>query len=182
MKGKMPDFAFRIMAHVAMPIRNLLMPPAGIFAEFDIQPGHCVLDYGCGPGVFSILAARSTGPQGRVYALDIHPLALAMVKKKAGKEGLNHVRPILSSGPGCLAADAMDRILLLDVLHLLERQQAVLAELHRVLKPGAVLYLSDHHMKETHIRSAVESSGLFSPGFKLDRSFAFAKKTGRGAL
>jgi ubiquinone/menaquinone biosynthesis C-methylase UbiE len=175
MKGKMPNFAFRIMAHVAMPIRNRLMPPGKIFAEFDIQPGHQVLDYGCGPGMFSIMAAQHTGPAGKVYALDIHPLALKMVSKKATKNNLSNVSTILSSTHTGLGDNNMDRIICLDVLHVLEQPTEVLAELHRVLKPGGFFYLSDHHMKDDHIASLLESTGLFSLAGKGERSFWYTK-------
>ena len=38
------------------------------FAE--IEPGETVLDIGCGGGIDTVLAARRTGPSGRVIALD----------------------------------------------------------------------------------------------------------------
>ncbi|PID40174.1 MAG: hypothetical protein CR984_04615 [Proteobacteria bacterium] len=175
MKGKMPTIAFRIMAHLAMPIRNRLMPPSKIFAEFDIQPGHQVLDYGCGPGLFSIMAAEKTGSQGKVYALDIHPLALKMVSGKASKANLNHVVPMLSSWRIDLADDVLDRIICLDTLHMVEKQAEALAEMHRALKPGALLYLSDHHMGNDNIVPLVENRGLFSLKEKGQRSFTYVK-------
>ena len=36
------------------------------------------------------------GSDGTVYAVDVHPLALGAVKKKAAKERLNNVKPIHS--------------------------------------------------------------------------------------
>ena len=72
---KMSNFAFRMMVNVGMPIRNLFMPPAKMLAEAEINPGSKVLDYGCGPGTFTIMIAEKIGQSGIVYALDIHPLA-----------------------------------------------------------------------------------------------------------
>jgi ubiquinone/menaquinone biosynthesis C-methylase UbiE len=76
MGEKMSNFAYKMMAHVGMPIRNLFMQPDKIFAEVKIEPGCQALDFGCGPGVFTLMLAEKTGQSGLVYALDIHPLAV----------------------------------------------------------------------------------------------------------
>jgi len=66
----MSDFAYKVMAKVGLPIRNIFMPPGRILDEVEIKPGDRILDYGCGPGVFSIMMAKKTGPSGTVHALD----------------------------------------------------------------------------------------------------------------
>jgi ubiquinone/menaquinone biosynthesis C-methylase UbiE len=66
----------------------LFSGPRETLAEVDIQPGFQVLDYGCGTGIFSFKAAQGLGPEGKVYSLDIHPLALEKVPKGALKKGL----------------------------------------------------------------------------------------------
>jgi len=38
--------------------------------------GMTVVDYGCGPGRYSIKFAEIVGNQGLVYAVDIHELAI----------------------------------------------------------------------------------------------------------
>jgi ubiquinone/menaquinone biosynthesis C-methylase UbiE len=161
MKGKTPTIAFRVLAHVAMPIRNMFHPTRKVFAEIDIQPGHRVLDYGCGPGHFTIMAAQQAGPTGRIHALDIHPLALKLVARKAKQKNLDRIDVILSDCRTSLPHGCLDRIMCLDVYHLLENQSEVLAELHRVLKPDGRLYFSDHHMHDDQIVSQLTSNGYF---------------------
>jgi 2-polyprenyl-3-methyl-5-hydroxy-6-metoxy-1,4-benzoquinol methylase len=56
--------------------------------DVGIQQGFRVLDYGCGPGGFSLAAAELVGNAGKVYVLDLHPLAIQQVQKKAAKRGL----------------------------------------------------------------------------------------------
>jgi len=75
-------------------LRDMVRPPAKILAEAKLQPGMTVLDFGCGPGGFSLAAARSVGPEGRVYAVDIHPLAVRSVQRAAARQGLDNVRTI----------------------------------------------------------------------------------------
>ncbi len=55
-----------------------------------IKPGTHVLDYGCGPGNYTIVAAELVGPSGKVYAVDIHPLAIREVQNKADIKGLKY--------------------------------------------------------------------------------------------
>ena len=176
MKKKMPDILFRIMAHIALPIRNLLMPPDKIFAEIKIEPGYQILDYGCGPGIFTIMAAEKTGPSGKVYALDIHPLAVKMVEQKAQKNRLANIKTILSNCPTSIPDGSLDLVILFDVFHLIDNQEEVLVELHRVLNPEATLCFSDHHMKEGQILSKLHKDGLFKLKKKGERTFSFSKK------
>ena len=61
-----------------------------------IKEGQTVLDFGCGPGHYAIAAAKMVGAKGKVYALDIHPLAVQSVEKKAKKEGLTNITTIVS--------------------------------------------------------------------------------------
>ncbi|MCK4972036.1 MAG: methyltransferase domain-containing protein, partial [Candidatus Heimdallarchaeota archaeon] len=73
---------FRILSTM-ISIRDILINLEKVVEEIGIQPGNVVLDYGCGLGSFSIPAAKIVGEKGKVYALDIHPLAIKRTKKKA---------------------------------------------------------------------------------------------------
>lgn len=52
-------------------IRDLVKPPENILKETDIRPGDRVLDFGCGPGSYSLAASRLVDESGEVHALDI---------------------------------------------------------------------------------------------------------------
>jgi ubiquinone/menaquinone biosynthesis C-methylase UbiE len=71
------------------------------------------------------------------------------------------VETILSDGATGLPDASIDVALLYDVLHHLARPAEVLAELHRVLKPGGTLSVSDHHLAEDDITSRITGTGLF---------------------
>ena len=70
----------------------LFMPPAKMLAEADINLGFKVLNYGCGPGKFTIMIAEIIGQSGIVCALDIHPLAIEAVEQKAHKKDYSNSR------------------------------------------------------------------------------------------
>ena len=177
MDKPMSDSHFRIMSF-GYKFRDLLVPRRVVLDEVGIKPGFHILDYGCGPGSYSLTVAELVGKSGKVYALDIHPLAIRMVRDKASRKGLTNVEVILSDGDTGLLAESLDVVLLYDTFHGLSRPDEVLAELHRVLKPGGVLSFNDHHMKEAEIVARVTEQGLFRLLERGKRVYNFAKGNG----
>lgn len=175
MDKPMGNFSFRLMS-LMFKIRDLLIPRTNILKEVEIKPGFHLLDYGCGPASYSIIASEMVGSTGKVYALDIHPLAVQSVKYIAVKKRLKNIETICSNGATGLPEGSMDVVLLYDTFHHLSNPDVILKELHRVLKPDGVLSFSDHHMKETEIVSGVTQSRLFKLSGKGKRTYSFIKK------
>lgn len=169
------NVGFRLMA-LMYRFRDLFRPRIEIVAEAGIQKGHSVLDYGCGPGGYVSAVAGLVGPSGRVYALDIHPLAVRMVADRARSDGLDMVETILSDRDTRLPDGSIDVVLLYDIFHLLSEPEGVLAELHRVLRADGVLSFNDHHMADDEITTKVQESGLFTLSEKGERTYTFVKK------
>jgi ubiquinone/menaquinone biosynthesis C-methylase UbiE len=169
------NLGFRLMAF-GYKFRDLRLPRRDILKEVGIRPGFRVLDYGCGPGSYISPLAELVGESGKVYALDIHPLAIRKVKDIASKKKLANVETILSDCQTGLPDNSLDVVLLYDIFHHLRDRDKVLKELHRVLKPDGVLSFSDHHMEEDEIVSAVTNSGFFSLSRKGQRTYSFIRK------
>src|SRR4030042_2948380 len=91
----MPDSAFKAMS-LYFDLRHWLEDVTKPLKNAGIKEGHVILDFGCGPGHYAIAAARMVGQNGRVYALDVHPLAVQSVEKKALKGSLTNIKTILS--------------------------------------------------------------------------------------
>lgn len=161
MDKQQSNLHFRFMSF-GFRFRDFFQPRKKVLAEVNIEPGFNVLDYGCGPGSYTTVAAKLVGETGMVYALDIHPLAVKQVQKMAAKRNLSNIETILSDCATGLPDASIDLALLFDTFHELEKPQAVLAELHRVLKPDSVLSFNDHHLKEEReIILGVTGGGLF---------------------
>lgn len=177
MDKPMSSLHFRIMSSFFV-IRDLFLSRANILKEVNIKPGFKVLDYGCGPGSYTIVASRLVGSKGKVYALDIHPLAIQKVKTLASKRGLNNVQTIQSDCATGLDDESMDVVLLYDILHLLNQPEQILKELHRVLKPGGILSCNDHHMKGNRIITRITEKGLFALSNQGKKTYNFSKSKG----
>ncbi|MBW2037962.1 MAG: class I SAM-dependent methyltransferase [Deltaproteobacteria bacterium] len=168
------NLGFRLMA-LSYKLRDLFLSPMKVLKEVGIEPGFHVLDYGCGPGSYIVPLAELVGKSGKIYALDIHPLAIQMVRGIASRKQLTNVETILSDCKTGLPDSSVDVVLLYDTFHGLGDPDGVLAELHRVLKPDGVLSFSDHHLKEDEITSKVTDTGLFRLSRKGEKTYSFLK-------
>ena len=175
MDKPMSDLHFRFMSFL-FKFRDLLKPRKNVLSEVGIRPGFHVLDYGCGPGSYTIVAAEMVGTTGKVYALDIQPLAVRRVQDIASKKGLTNIETIRSDCATGLENSSVDVVLLYDTFHALGDPYAVLEELHRVLRSNGILSFSDHHMKENEIVSRVTNRGLFNLSRKGEMTHTFLKQ------
>jgi len=170
----MSDMGFRAMA-LTFKIRDFFWPRRDVVKEAGIKQGYRVLDFGCGSGSYVTAVAELVGKSGKVYALDVQPLAIEMVKKIAAKNELTNVETILSDRKTGLPEDSTDVVLLYDVFHDLTDPDGVLEELHRVLRSDGILSLSDHHMKHDEIVSKVTNRNFFTLLRKEEKTYNFAK-------
>lgn len=117
------------------------------FAE--IREGQTILDLGCGGGIDSIIAARRTGPTGRVIALDFLPEMLERTAKAAAEAGVDNVEPTEGEIEAIPLPDGtVDHVISNGVINLASRKVRVLAECARVLKPRGSFCVSDIAVEE----------------------------------
>ena len=117
-----------------------------------VRPGETILDLGCGGGIDSILAARQTGPGGRVLALDFLPEMLERTAAAAAEAGLDNVELLEGDLEAIPLQDAsVDHVISNGVINLAPRKARVLAECARVLRPGGRLTVSDVTVEEEEL-------------------------------
>jgi len=174
MDKPMRNLDFRFMS-LSFIFRDIFLPRKNILAEVGINPGFSILDYGCGSGSYTIPAAQLVGESGKVYSLDIHPLAVQQVQKVVAKKRLTNIETILSDCATALPDESIDVVLLYDTLHNLSEPDKVLAELHRVVKPSGILSVNDHHLKEQEIITKITGKGFFRLLRKGKRVYNFQK-------
>ena len=165
---------FKIMSWM-FAIRDKFKDPMNKIEKANIKSGDFVLDYGCGPGSYSLAAAEVVGDPGKIFAADIHPLAVERIKKKASKGGLTNIHTILTDCDTGLEENSIDVVICFDTLHALRNLTGNIEEFYRVLKPNAILSVDDHHSKEDEIISKIQENGLFDLKEKKEKMFIFIK-------
>lgn len=144
-------------------LTDIFWNPRRLLKKIPVKEGMRVADYACGPGRYTIPLAKIVGPNGKVFAVDIQPLAIRMVEKKAARQGLANVEPILVDSYDTGIEDkSIDLVLLLDSLHEISDHDALFQEIHRFLKPEGLLFMDPGHMKTSRAKAIVESTGLFT--------------------
>ena len=124
------------------PEREAEEAPSKAVAALELRPGQIVADVGAGSGYYTMLLSEAVGPRGRVYATDIQPEMLALIKKKIEKGPVSNVELILGTPTESRLPDAgIDLALMVDVYHELAQPQAFLKSLKRALKPDGRLVL-----------------------------------------
>jgi ubiquinone/menaquinone biosynthesis C-methylase UbiE len=103
-----------------------------------LQPGHRVLDFGCGPATDTIDLADMVGPTGVVIGVDHDPAMVALANQRAEAAGVHgwttHVQADALSLP--FDAASFDRVRAERVFQHLPRPEAAFAELVRVCRSG----------------------------------------------
>ena len=113
--------------------------PEQCLRDAGVSSGQTVVDYGCGPGLFTFPAAEIVGAEGHVYAVDIEPRMTALIQNRAAEMGVGNVTALLNEGVAPLPADTADFLILAQVLHYPDETDdrvAMARDVARLLRPG----------------------------------------------
>lgn len=121
--------------------RRLLQNPRKILHD-HVRKGSVLLDVGCGPGFFTLEAARLVGPSGKVIAADLQEEMLGMVELAAHESGLQERILLHKCEPDRIGVkEAVDLVLAFYVVHELPDQEAFFREMKSILEPGGSVFL-----------------------------------------
>ena len=153
-------YSFKIMTLI-LRLRDIFSPPERMLGQInDIKPGAYILDYGCGPGSYSIAVSELVGPTGKVYAVDIHPVAVREVQNKANEKGIPNLETLLTNCNLEIPDSSIDVVLLIYVLHDFKNPSSILSELGRVLKHDGILVVKDQKLENDKVISIVSSTNF----------------------
>jgi len=161
LRRKLSNAEFKVM-HSIMKLIDIVYPYVPARAKsFGIQPGMTVVDYGCGPGRYTVEFARLVKPEGRVIAVDLIQIALLETEKRLKKNGVGTVELKLAKGyDSGILSESADMICAVDMFHHVDPAQ-FLKETSRIAKPNGVLMISGGHQTRESIKKAVRDSGLW---------------------
>ncbi len=155
------------------PERLIWLPPNEVLEALSLRPGMNVADIGAGTGYFALPIALAILPGGKVFAVDLQPEMLDLLRAKL----TGHAAPqniILGEGSAAethLARGTADLVLIANVWHELDDHAATLREAQRILAPGGQLAILDWRTDVTpppgpplHHRIAAEDVRTFLLG------------------
>ncbi|MBU1102112.1 class I SAM-dependent methyltransferase [Patescibacteria group bacterium] len=157
--------------------------PEKVLAQLGIEEGMKVADSGCGHGYFTVPVAKTIGPEGKVYAVDVLAEALEVVRSRAQMENLLNIQTLRGnleiSGGSKTPGDSVDLVLIHNVLFQSQKKSDIIKEARRALKDGGRLELIDWLPEKKAIGpqegwriSAEEAKNLVQEqGFSFERSF-----------
>jgi len=113
-------------------------------AVADLNEGETVLDLGSGGGIDVLLSAKRVGPSGKVYGVDMTDEMLELANKnkaEAGATNVEFLKGYIEEVP--LPDRTVDVVISNCVINLAADKSRVFAEMHRVLKPGGRVGVTD---------------------------------------
>jgi precorrin-6B methylase 2 len=117
-----------------------------------IQKGAVVADVGAGSGYMTIRMAKIVGPTGKVYANDIQPGMLELIRQNVAKAKLTNVVPVQGAiDDPHLPANTLDLILMADVYHEFSQPQKMLQKMREALKPTGRLVLLEYRAEDPDV-------------------------------
>jgi ubiquinone/menaquinone biosynthesis C-methylase UbiE len=159
--------SFKMMSFVHETLYGLFRDPYKALNAAGLEPGQKVLEVGCGPGFFTIPAARIVGEAGSTLALDVNPLAVDHVRQKIDAAGMTNAKTTLANAAQTdLPDQSFDLIFLFGLARPIGNMEKMWIELHRHLKAEGTLSL------EGRLRPPIE---LFHPMKRQGRISRFRK-------
>lgn len=137
--------------------RDIEESPDTAVAALDLKPGMTVADIGAGSGYMTVRMAKLVGPEGKVYAEDIQPQMIDILKRRLDRERVSNVVPVLGAiDDPKLPAEAIDLMLLVDVYHEFSEPVKMLAGMRAALKPGGRLVLLEYRKEDPTVPIRLE--------------------------
>lgn len=129
--------------------REIEEMPDSALESIGIRPGMTVADVGAGSGYFTVRLSRRVGPDGKVYAQDIQPEMLRLLRSRLDKANFTNITTVLGteSDPK-LPENSMDLILMVDVYHEFAQPQTMLRKLRQALKDDGRMVLLEYRKED----------------------------------
>ena len=155
------------------PSRESQEKPSKIVYALDLKDTDIVADIGAGTGYMSFRIAPKV-LDGKVFAVDIQPEMLDIIKFYQKETNINNVEPILATATNPnLPKESVDLALMVDAYHEFEYPKEVMQGVVKSLKPGGKAVLVEyrgenpfiaikrlHKMTQKQVKKEMKAIGL----------------------
>ncbi len=136
------------------------MNPDRILRDIEVKKGDVAADLGCGSGFFVIPASTIVDSGGKIYAVDILSSELEKIKGNAKTYGLWNIEYIqadleVEKSTGIPSA-SVDIVIISNTLSQTQRDDKVIEEASRILKPKGKLVIIDWDKVKTSFGPRLE--------------------------
>ena len=126
--------------------RETWQPPEQIMDSIEVKPGMIIGEAGAGRGYFTFYLAQRVGEKGKVYANDISKSSLNDIQSRLKRENISNIITVLGETEDPLFPQKnLDMIVMVYVLHMLEKPLEFLKNLKKYMKPGTQLIIIERN-------------------------------------
>jgi len=133
--------------------RETWQPPEQIMDAVGVRAGMRIGEAGAGEGYLTFHLAKRVGERGIVYANEIAEGDLETIRNRARREGVDNIVTVLGEIEDPLFPEKdLDMVIMVYVLHHLDRPIEFLQNLEGYLKPDApvVIIEKNHNTERSH--------------------------------
>ncbi len=123
--------------------------PEELLDALRIAPDAVVADVGAGAGYFTVRLARRVAGGGKVFAVDIQPEMIRLVREQVRRNKLSNVVLVLSKPDDpMLPPNSVDLALMVDVYHEIQNPDRFMPNLIRALREDGRLVLVEYRAED----------------------------------
>lgn len=147
----------QVMGHEAAdwldrPEREAEEAPTMLIKALKLKPGMVVADIGAGSGYLTFPMARLVAPTGKVFAEDIQPEMLDLIRTRMKEKKIENVSPVLGTITDTkLPEGSVDLVLLVDVYHEFDHPWEMTRSMVKALKTGGRLVFVEYRAEDPEV-------------------------------
>lgn len=132
--------------------------PERILSYLNLGVCSIIADVGCGPGWFTLEAARKMKGEGLVYGIDVSQEMLDRLKQRAQEAGLGNIYPVFAEDDAeyPVPTESLDAVLLANIYHEVDPATNFLGELKRMMKPASICLVVEWKVEPTPVGPPLE--------------------------
>lgn len=152
------------------PSVETYLNPTEVFRHLGVSHDMVVGDFGVGgAAAFAVPASQAVGPSGSVLMFDVLKSSLSAALSNVNARGCANCKAVWSNlevygGASGVPDGSVDAGMLVNVLNQSDKHKDILAEIHRMLKPGAKLLVVDWKA-DASVPIAPVKEHRFPPGY-----------------